>query len=453
MQFISLFLLFFFFFGCSSKVIEKPIETPSELTSKVKPEIFEPKKIVVADLSVFPQYPEYYAKELAPISLNATTQEKYESAHFRVWNIATSSTAVEKIKWPFVSYNATNSYAENLQPHQQSFFDTMYENSNFDAYASLNTKAVTLTYVNMRLFPTIRPVLRDPSKAGEGFPFDYLQNSSLHANQPVFVSHYSKDKEWVYIFSSFASGWIKSNEIAFLQKEHIELWQKAQQVFLTHEDIALHDEEGNFLFRSKVGMMLALIDEDEDSYTLLAVSSYKTSQPHFVKTKISKAYANKEKLDFNAENMTKIMQQVSQSNYGWGGMFEQRDCSSMLRDMFAPFGIWLPRNSYAQSKVGQVITLEDLNEEEKIRTIKEKAIPFRTLLYRSGHIVLYVGVVNDEIIVFHDIWGIRTLKDGVEGRIVIGKTVFTSLKIGKEQPYFDESSEMLRNLKSMNILF
>jgi hypothetical protein len=121
--------------------------------------------------------------------------------------------------------------------------------------------------------------------------------------------------------------------------------------------------------------------------------------------------------------------------------------------MFTPFGIWLPRNSYRQSKIGEVITLDGLSEDEKIKTIKEKAIPFKTLLYRKGHIVLYAGTYNDEIIIFHDTWGIRTMKDGKEGRIVIGKTIFSTLKLGEEQAYYDTNSSMTKSLKSMNILY
>jgi len=143
---------------------------------------------------------------------------------------------------------------------------------------------------------------------------------------------------------------------------------------------------------------------------------------------------------------------VSKTNYGWGGMYEQRDCSSMLRDMFAPFGIWLPRNSLQQSKVGRVISLSDLSDEEKINIIKEKAVPFQTLLYKKGHVVLYVGTYNGEIIIFHNTWGIKTKKDGVEGRVIVGKAVFSSLNIGKYVENYDEESSMLKNLISMNII-
>ncbi len=199
-------------------------------------------------------------------------------------------------------------------------------------------------------------------------------------------------------------------------------------------------------------MMLALISENDKNFTALAISSYKNSSPKFEKVKISKDIARKDILNLDRKALTSIMSEVYKSNYGWGGMYGQRDCSSMLRDMYAPFGIWLPRNSSQQAKVGKIINLEDLSDEEKISIIKTSAVPFQTLLYKKGHIVLYVGTFKDEIIVFHNTWGIKTKKDDVEGRVVIGKSVFSTLRLGKNLEDYDKEGEILGNLESMNIL-
>ena len=41
-------------------------------------------------------------------------------------------------------------------------------------------------------------------------------------------------------------------------------------------------------------------------------------------------------------------------------MYQERDCSSTLRDLFTPFGLWLPRNSGQQAGEGIYISLKDL---------------------------------------------------------------------------------------------
>jgi len=425
-------VLILMFTGCLSKNI------------KVKKDI--------EDLKNIPQDVRFYTKNIDVNVSNQDIRQRYEKLYFRVWNIDTPPEKVQNIQWPFRAYTIHNSYGENFQPLNQSFFDKMYENSNFNAYGTLNKKAIALGHLNMRGFPTVQPLIKDPSIAGEGFPFDYLQNSTVSANKPLFVSHYSIDGEWVYVFSSFTSGWVKSNEIAFLDKQYTDLWQQAKQVLITKENISLFSNEGNFLFKSKIGMMLPLIDENDNDYTVLTITAYKNSQPIYLQTSVSKKIASKEILTFSKDNIDNIISEIAASNYGWGGMYNQRDCSSTLRDQFAVFGIWLPRNSSQQSRVGKVISLENLTDEEKINLIKKEAIPFQTLLYKRGHIVLYVGTYEDQIIIFHNAWGIKTKKDGVKGRVVVGKSIFSTLKLGKEQEDYDEDGEILRNLKSMNIL-
>lgn len=454
MRYFFIILLVILFVGCSSSVIKKEslikIDNNTTCDGFVKNKVSESVKIY--DLLNIPQNVTPFLENIDNNISIYDIQKKYEESYFSIWNIDKPIEELSSVKWPFVSFCANRSYGENLQPLEQSFFDEILINANFEEYATLNAKAVILKESSIRAFPTIKPLLKDPTIAGEGFPFDYLQNSTIHANKPIFVSHYSKDKEWAFVFSSFASGWVKSDEFAILEKRHVDIWMRAQQVFIVKDNEPIYSLDGDFLFKSKVGMMLALVSEDEKTYTVLAVSSYKNSKPLFLKSKISKDLATKEVLKLDASNLEAIVNEVSKTNYGWGGMYEQRDCSSMLKDMFAPFGIWLPRNSYQQSKIGKVITLQNLSDDEKIKIIKEQAVPFQTLLYKKGHIVLYVGTYNDEIIVFHNTWGIKTKKDGIEGRIVIGKPIFSSLKLGKEQNNYDEESEMLRNLLSMNIL-
>ena len=460
MRYILIVFIIFLFSGCSSKKVEL---VEKECVQKEVPKIIQIKplekicvkektNIPIYDLKNIPQNVDIFTTNIDENDIFYDIQKKYNINYFSAWSINKPTKSVEDVKWPFVSYRFGKSYGENLQLHSKSFFDKMLKEANFKDYATINKKAITLKYLNIRAFPTLKPLLLDPTKAGEGFPFDYLQNSSILANKPVFISHYSLDRRWVYIFSSFASGWVQSDEIVVLKKEYIDKWKKSKQIYITKEGVPIYDTDARFLYVSKIGMSFALIDEDSKNYIVLSVSKDAKNNPFFKKSKISKEISSSSILNLNKKNLANIINEVSKSKYGWGGMYEQRDCSSTLRDMFAPFGIWLPRNSYQQSKVGEVISLENLTNDEKVALIKEKAIPFKTLLYKKGHIVLYLGIYNDEIIIFHNTWGIKTMIDGVEGRIVIGKSIFSSLKLGENQAGYDKNSEILKNLKSINIL-
>ncbi len=142
--------------------------------------------------------------------------DSYEKMYFQAWNIENMDIPLQNAMWAYKAFTTKNSYGENLQLLDDDFFKNIEKNSNFAEYSSVNKRAITLKKLNIRAFPTSRPVLRNPSKVGEGFPFDYMQNSTIAANKPIFVSHYSKDKAWVFIKSSFAYGWVKSRDIVYI---------------------------------------------------------------------------------------------------------------------------------------------------------------------------------------------------------------------------------------------
>jgi len=452
----------FIFLACSSKDI-KTIKEAQNIQKDEVPkiefitvdknttlEVVEPE--VVQDLLNIPQNIDTFLVNLKEKNTLYPIQTKYEKYYFSVWNQDKPKDSLSDILWAFNTFTFGKSYGENLQLLDRKFFDDMLENSNFKNYAKLNLKAITLKELNIRAFPTCRPVFMNPQKAGEGFPFDYMQNSTVHANKPMLISHYSKDKEWAYVFTSFTSGWVKNSDLVLLNKHHTDTWQKAKQVRIIKENIPIYDNANNFMFKSKIGMMFALVGEDKNTYTILTVSKFKNKKPLFIKSKISKNIASKEVLKLNKKNFKIIIDEVQQTNYGWGGIYAQRDCSSMIRDLYAPFGIWLPRNSSQQAKVGKVISLENKTIKEKIKFIKENALAFKTLLYKKGHILLYLGIYKNEIIVFQNVWGVKTKNNGVEGRFIIGKPVFSTLNLGKDLKYYDKNSTILKNLKSMNII-
>jgi cell wall-associated NlpC family hydrolase len=328
----------------------------------------------------------------------------------------------------------------------------MKEQGNFEAYGTANRYGVTTRYTDLRNFPTSKPLFKDPATAGEGYPFDYLQNSSIHANEPIYISHYSKEGGWAYVFTSYATGWIDVRNIAYIDKTKRTTWMKAKQIYITVDDYPITNSRGEFLMYSKVGMLLPAIDLSSDAYEAMVVTASINGKPHYHTVELPRHSARETVSAFTKENVLPLIDEILQTTYGWGGIDKERDCSSTLRDLFAPMGIWLPRNSYQQAQVGKKIDLSRMSDQEKVERITQEAIPFETLLYKKGHILLYLGSYEGNIAVFHNVWGIKTLRNGVEGRKVIGKSVITSLQPGKEQPDYDESEDILKNLMSMNVI-
>ncbi len=166
--------------------------------------------------------------------------------------------------------------------------------------------------------------------------------------------------------------------------------------------------------------------------------------------KIEDEYIAKKPLAFNSSNINKISTSIIDEPYGWGGLKSHRDCSAFTKDFFTPFGIYLKRNSYGQTQRGKYISLKDLSDEEKKKEIAKNGVPFLTLIYLKGHIMLYIGQKDNEPLVFHNVWGIKTLeKDGEYGRFIIGRAVITTLNPGKELPNFVREKNILAKIEGM----
>ncbi|MDF1881021.1 SH3 domain-containing protein [Sulfurimonas sp. MAG313] len=412
----------------------------------------DPTKPEIQDLIDFPQISSPYLANLSSRTVYVPIQSAYDKKYFEPWNYTKPPFDKKSILWPFSSYTYDKSFGENLKPLPKEWFAHMKRIGNYENYASLNKKAISLQYLNLRNFPTSKPVLKNPNIAGEGFPFDYVQNSGIHANEPLFVSHLSIDGNWAYVFTAYATGWVKKNNLSFIKDTVASHWQEARQIELLDEHYAIKDLQGNFIFNSRVGVRLPLISVEKYFYIALAISSGKNGSAIYKSVKIPKNIAQEGKLLLNHKNIEGIMNLMLKSHYGWGGLYEERDCSSMLRDLYAPFGIWLPRNSSQQAKVGKIISLKDLSLEDKKKVILAEGVPFETLLHKKGHILLYLGEYNGEITVLHNIWGVKTIKDGIEGRKVIGRVVISSLELGKERKDYNQDRGILSGLDSMNII-
>ncbi len=373
-------------------------------------------------------------------------QNSFEARYFSVWSYQKVPQNVQEITWPLRAFKG--GYGSNLQPVPPLWFEQIKNNSNFEAYGTLNQKGIALKAMDIRAFPTDKPLYKNPALPGEGYPFDLLQNSTLHYNEPIFISHTSKDGAWSYIFSNNVSGWVKSEGITSIDDQMAQNFQQAKKVFLLEDNIPLYTPLNQYTVHSRIGMVLPLERIEGESYIVKTIDSNTTTRELIVPQSSSHIGVSR----FNKQDLALIGSHLLKNTYGWGGMYGERDCSSMIRDFMTPFGVWLPRNSSAQAKRGEVISFEGLSNDEKLSLIKEKGVPFETIIYLKGHVVLYIGTYQDNVLTFHNIWGIRTIdKEGNKGRHIVGKAVISTLDLGSELDNFDPAMRLLSRVESMNI--
>jgi hypothetical protein len=374
------------------------------------------------------------------------SQTSFDTRYYSPWGYSAPPEKREEAAWPLRAYKG--GYGSNLRPVLPAWFEEITDQSNFGAYGTLNQKAMTLRWMDIRAFPTDKPLYKNPAKAGDGYPFDLLQNSSVNYNEAVFVSHTTKDGAWSYIFTNNASGWVKSDGISFVDSKTIESVQKSEKVFIVEDNYPLRDSNNRFLAYSRIGMILPLEREEGENYY---VKTYDRNNTLNI-VSIPKRSAHLGVSKINKSDLISIGNQLLKNTYGWGGMYGERDCSSMIRDMFAPFGIWLPRNSAAQARKGEIISFAGLSNDEKLAMIKTKGVPFETIIYLKGHVLLYIGSYQDNVLVMHNFWGVRTLdKEGNKGRHIIGKAVISTLELGIELENYDPDMKLLNRVESMNI--
>jgi hypothetical protein len=118
--------------------------------------------------------------------------------------------------------------------------------------------------------------------------------------------------------------------------------------------------------------------------------------------------------------------------YGWGGTGDNRDCSRLMMDLFAGFGVLLPRNTWHQSQAGtRQVEVGHLSEAAKADTIAAMGRRAIVLLYLRGHIMLYLGRDGGHLYAFHLFSGyLVPCPGGGETMKRVNRAVVTALDLG-----------------------
>ena len=379
-------------------------------------------------------------------SFNSTEVSKdFFNKYFKPWNSTKVSFPKLEAMWG-QSYKNKKVYLENHQLATASWFDKQIENSNFNDYNILPKKAITLKNVNIRVLPTNSPMFYDPTQPGEGFPFDYNQNSSLKINTPIIVSHLSKDRAWAYIESSTVGGWVEIGTIAYVDNDFIQEFKTSNYFVSVKEKFPIYDP----IFREYV-KVATIFPKKNNKYIIAKKDDNQNAYISYID--LNNDEVESMPLAFNSENRIKIAKQLIDEPYGWGGLLNNRDCSSFTQDYFATFGKFLHRNSKAQLSNGKYLDMSNLTNDEKKEFMKNNGVPFSTLVYLKGHIMLYVGIKENEPLVLHNMWSVR-LKDsnGRKYRHIIGKATVTTLEPGKGIKDFDEDTNILNKIQGIVVL-
>ena len=340
-------------------------------------------------------------------------------------------------------------YRENKRLADPAFLKQIEAQMHLDHFPNTQSAGVTVRYTHLRYIPDHAGLFETP----DDFPFDMLQVTSVGPGTPLRLWHLSRDGLWVYVVSPFASGWVPVMDVATMTSKST-AWAMSRPLYaVVRDDVAVVEKETRRAIISvAIGQHFPSVPNQKNQ--IFVPVRQPGGQAKWVSAVAPLGSLRAFDAGWSRTAMVGLTSQVWGELYGWGGMFFHRDCSAMIRDLVAPFGIWLPRNSYAQAKQGgRFVSLAGLDAETKKRRIMTQGKPFLTLLWLKGHIMVYVGSSYGEPMALHNIWAVRVRDpQGQVQKVVIGRAVITDLEPGKSLPDFDSSQSLLNRIEGMTFL-
>ena len=415
-----------------------------------------PHMLDVEDLRRLPQnlmvYAQHVGKDRQLLSRQEQAQQdaRFDRIFFGPWKQAEPSVTVKELAMRFGK--GARDFTENARPWTREEWDNMRMNASLGSYPRVGQPAITIRHTLMRELPSLRPRMTKPHPFGQDNPFDMFQYSSLFLGTPLYAAHISADGLWYFVESPIASGWVPAEDVALVDAAFTAQYRTGRYAAIIRDDLSVVTKTG-VIGRTHIGAVYPLQKESWRKVHVLVPVRGTQGQAAIAAAEFSSDQARAKPLPLHPAWLARIGNQMMGQPYGWGGLYEWRDCSSTVRDMFVPFGIWLPRNSAAQSRSGSFIPLEGLDGADKERQIKTSGVPFMSLLWMRGHIMLYLGQYRDESVVFHNIWGLRVVEEGdANARHVLGRAVVSSLRLGQELPALKDGAILLDRLKGIATL-
>jgi len=289
---------------------------------------------------------------------------------------------------------------------------------------------------NIRVFPTGELSLHSPASV----EFDRFQHSMISPGSLVGIFHLSKDRHWAYLQAPFIRGWVPIDALGIAgdKKIAVDYEDAKERLMITGSFVTIFRDPSlqQEAFVAQMGSSFPIIHppgKDEPAYVVQIPSRERDGL-----LSLQKGYVSKVKdvhpglLPFTQANVAVQAFEMLRQPYGWGEMSGGRDCSRLIMDVFATFGIRMPRNSMLQAQVGiEQAQIEGKTIREK-KKVLDQVPPLITTLRLPGHIMLYLGKHKGRYYAIHSIWGFQ--KKGRSGPVLqkVGKVVVSDLSLGEE---------------------
>jgi len=265
--------------------------------------------------------------------------------------------------------------------------------------------------------------------------FDVGQCAQLRWGEPVRVV--ARGPTLWYVWSTYMDGWVRPDALTPpLSAEQARSYLEPERFIISQrERLPVWGAAGErMLGTANFGVKLPLVEDASGGLRVLAPApsglasgSIRLGLPANGAREVSLGYP-----PLTRRNLLERAFRLLNTPYGWGGVGDQRDCSRLMMDLFAGFGLQLPRNTWHQSQSGnRRVEVGQLDEAAKAKAIESVAEGSVVLLYMPGHIMLYLGRDGEHLHAFHLFSGyLVPCPGGGETMQRVNRTVVTALDLG-----------------------
>lgn len=404
----------------------------------------------ISDLSKIPQNLEKLLCSEHDVALSSRSQEDIRKEFLRKWFAPwTDAEGAYQNSYIFAKYwDESEFYGQNLKPLSSGIKASIKAQADLDSFPNMaglsDNRAITITDSVVRVIPYSQSLFSEPWKQGNSYPFDVTVMTQTGIGVPIRIIHRSADGSWVWCYGPTFYGWIKSEDIALVNKKTQNQIQKMKLYGFSADNVPLTDTAGRYLGKADISTLLPV--QDNKLYVPVKNTvGYAILKQVQTKKIINLLFEHPVKLTLN--NLAKLSDAMMGTEYSWGSAGAGRDCSGLVQDLYLNFGIILPRNSGEQRKSLNSTDISALNDDKKQQWLKENGKPLQTLIFMPGHVMIYAGTMNGENLVFHSLWGIRLkgpFKDN--GILLIGKSAVTTLTPGIDYPTAVRDKTLLKRI-------
>lgn len=335
----------------------------------------------------------------------------------------------------------------------EEFYAALEKQLNVEKIANLTPVrfGITIKRTEMRAFPTAERVFSEP----KDFESDMFIETALYPVEPLAILHASADGKWLFAQSYNYLAWLPAEAVAFSDRKTLFDYLDAKNflvvtgkgIFTGYNPLRPEISELQFDMGARIPLAEAAeIPMDIDgqhpagNYVVKLPARGADGQLEFRIGLIARSEdVRVGYLPLTRRNIITQAFKFLGQRYGWGGMFNTRDCSAFIMDNYRSMGVLLPRNAGEQGKqaVGITHTLTKEMTLEERQAIFDR-LPAGTPIYMAGHAMLYLGKRDGDYYIIHDFAGFRVpdadgkLKSSTARCVFVTPLLATFLSDGKK---------------------